>query len=102
VFEEEVARYMESMVTDRHTFKLLKHNTLLMQEFPKADVIFVDAGHTKECIENDVKLAANAINNGGTIIFHDYGQKSWPDVKPAIDKYFGNKVRSFHTLAIIQ
>jgi predicted O-methyltransferase YrrM len=101
VCEAEVTRYMEGLMSKNQKLTLIKDNTLKMKKFPKADVIFIDAGHTKECIINDVKLAKAAINPGGIIIFHDYGYPDWPDIKPIVDKNFKN-VRSFHTLAVAQ
>lgn len=100
--ESEVWRYLESYLSSNQSLELIKENTLEMKEFPKADVIFVDAGHTKECIENDSILAKNAINKNGILLFHDYGQSAWKDVKPTLDNVFGNKIRKFETIAEIR
>ena len=102
VKEEEVWRYLENFLSNDQSLELIRANTLEMNEFPKADVIFVDAGHTKECIINDTKLSINALNNHGTLIFHDYGQSLWPDIKITLDKIFGHKIKYFDTLAIIK
>lgn len=80
----------------------IEANTLENPRLVNADYIFVDAGHTKECIENDIKLSMKYLNPGGTLIFHDYGQPMWPHVKPLIDSAFGSKVKSFHTLAVVK
>ena len=92
---QEVLSYIEPIMDTKHSLELIKNNTLNMKEFPKADLIFVDGGHTKECITNDIQLAKHAIKPNGVLVFHDYGEKSWPEVKIAIDSEFGNKVRFY-------
>jgi predicted O-methyltransferase YrrM len=99
----EVYSYVSAFITARHTLELVKANTLELSALPRADAIFVDAGHTKECIEHDVRLAKAAIKPGGLLIFHDYGQPSWPDVKETIDAEFAVERRRVHgTLCVIQ
>ena len=99
----EVLKYLKAFLSEKHTLQLIKANTLEMSAFPRADVIFIDAGHTKECIENDIRLAQAAINPGGLLIFHDYGQSSWPDVQKTIDAHFSKeKIRAFETLCVIE
>jgi predicted O-methyltransferase YrrM len=103
VSRNEVISYMQSFIGAKHNIELIKANTLNLTEFPKADVIFLDAGHTKECITNDIKLAKEAINPGGILIFHDYNQPIWPDVKVVIDANFPKeKIKTFQTIAIVQ
>jgi len=48
-------------------------------EGKKADFIFVDAGHSYECVMNDSEKSFSVLNKGGVIIWHDYGA-SWPSV----------------------
>lgn len=43
------------------------------------DFIFIDAGHTDECVRNDTRKSLAALAPGGTIVWHDYTQ-DWPDV----------------------
>ncbi|MDQ3776122.1 MAG: class I SAM-dependent methyltransferase [Pseudomonadota bacterium] len=100
---EEVVAYVKAFISERHTLGLVKANTLAMSSFPRADVIFVDGGHTKICIENDVRLAKAAINPSGLLIFHDYGQPRWPDVKATLDAHFSpDQMRVHGTLCVIQ
>jgi predicted O-methyltransferase YrrM len=54
------------------------------------DLVFVDGGHTYQCVLNDIFIWTKIIKHGGIIAFHDYGTESLPDVKRAIDKVFGN------------
>ncbi len=100
---EEAIAYVKAFISERHTLELIRANTLTMSSFPNADIIFIDAGHTKVCIENDVRLAKAAINRGGLLIFHDYGQPAWPDVKATLDTHFSPEQMRVHgTLCVIQ
>ncbi len=45
----------------------------------KPDLIFVDAGHSYECVKNDTEKALTILAPGGTIVWQDYGA-TWPDV----------------------
>jgi GT2 family glycosyltransferase len=103
VCREEVIEYLQPFLSPGHTVQLIKANTLTMASFPRADVIFIDAGHTEACIENDVRLAKAAIKPGGLLIFHDYGQPAWPAVKSAIDAAFEpQQLRVHNTLCVVQ
>lgn len=102
VSREECFHYLKPFLSRHHTLTLIKGNTLEAAALPRADVIFIDAGHTKECIENDVRLAKNAVRDGGLLIFHDYGQAMWPAVKEVLDGAFGKeKLRVLGTLAVV-
>jgi predicted O-methyltransferase YrrM len=103
VGQAEVISYVKAFLTGSQTLQLIQANTLELAAFPAADVIFVDGGHTKACIENDVRLAKAAIRPGGLLIFHDYGQASWPDVNQTIDAAFTPaQIRVHGTLCVIQ
>lgn len=103
VSREECLRYLEPFLTEKHQLTLIKGNTLTMEAFPAADVIFVDAGHTRPCIENDLRLAHAALKPQGFLIFHDYGQPSWPDIQAVLDEHFKpEQIRTFGTLAMVQ
>ena len=39
------------------------------------DLIFIDSYHTKEAVENDIKLTWRLLKPGGVMAFHDYGLK---------------------------
>jgi hypothetical protein len=43
------------------------------------DFIFIDAGHSDECVRNDTKKSIEVLAQGGWIVWHDYTQ-DWPDV----------------------
>lgn len=43
------------------------------------DFIFIDAGHSDECVRNDTEKSMAVLAPGGCIAWHDYSQ-DWPDV----------------------
>ena len=63
--------------------------------FPQADVVMIDAGHTYQHIIHDVEKAVNYFNNP-IIILDDYGNPK-TDIKKAIDELIDNQVLSLHT-----
>jgi glycosyltransferase involved in cell wall biosynthesis len=100
---DEVTRNVSSFLGEKHRVEFVRANTLNLNSFPSADVIFVDAGHTFECIDHDIRLAKAAVKPGGSLIFHDYGQPRWPDVKRAIDTHFpAGSIRTHETLCVIE
>lgn len=96
---DEFASYIRPHIGPRHRVLVERVNTLELDAFPVSDFILVDAGHTKECITHDAPLAMDCLTPNGVAVFHDYGQPSWPDVKPAIDAVFSG-VRVYKTLAV--
>lgn len=57
----------------RFILLLRKRGTFEMKaaEFPEADVVFIDADHSKEGVLNDRRLAQGILRPGGRIIYHD-------------------------------
>ena len=51
----------------------------------KADLIFIDAGHSYECVKNDTEKALRVLNNGGLIIWDDY-TTHWPGVSTYLNE----------------
>jgi hypothetical protein len=45
----------------------------------KADMVFIDAGHSYECVRNDTEKSLGVLAPEGMLVWHDYGQ-SWPGV----------------------
>jgi len=77
-----VFRFVGSDVESK--IKCLYGDSLLVNfsdllEGAKADFIFIDAGHTYECVKNDTQKAFSVLKDGGTIVWHDYGG-AWPGV----------------------
>ena len=88
VGREECLKYLEPFVGNRHTVRIVRANTLGLDRFPKSDFIFIDAGHTEECITHDARLTRACLTARGVAAFHDYGCPIWPAVKPALDREF--------------
>jgi hypothetical protein len=63
----------------------LVHGNTLKLDFAAAcagrrpNFIFVDAGHSEECVRNDSRKSLEILAPGGMIAWHDYGQ-AWPGV----------------------
>jgi len=61
-------------------------------EFPNwkpFDMVYIDAAHDYENVKNDIKCWKPLIKKGGIISGHDYMHPNLPDVKIAVDEYFG-------------
>lgn len=53
------------------------------------DFVFIDAAHDYESVKTDIVAWINKVKSGGVIAGHDY---LFPDVKRAVDEYFGDSV----------
>ncbi len=49
------------------------------------DLVFVDGGHDEKTLAADSINAFRMINSSGCIVWHDYGNKEYPDVKQYLD-----------------
>jgi len=58
--------------------------------FPKKyfDLVFIDADHQYEAVQDDIEAWLPLIKKGGFITGHDYGHKNFPGVKKAVDEFF--------------
>jgi GT2 family glycosyltransferase/predicted O-methyltransferase YrrM len=101
VTQEQFLRNIAPFVGPRHTVEVIQANTLELDRFPSSDFFFVDAGHTKQCITHDARLVRIALNHGGIAAFHDYGQPSWPDVKPVLDSEYPH-IAAFETVGVFR
>ncbi len=95
----EFLKYIEPFVAGGHTVRVIQANTLSLKRFPKSDFIFVDAGHTEECITHDARLARVCLTAQGVAAFHDYGCPDWPAIKPVLDREFPG-IQSHGTVAV--
>ncbi len=103
VARDEFLAHTSPFVRRGHLLDVITANTLDLASYPRADVIFIDGGHTRACIEHDIRLAVEAVAPGGLLIFHDYGQPRWPDVTHAIDAAFSPAQRRVHdTLCLVR
>lgn len=61
------------------------HNTIIPTLRGEFGMIFIDGGHT---IENTLSVALDSwerLGKGGYLVFHDYNNTTWPDVKICVD-----------------
>ena len=56
------------------------------------DLVFIDANHSYENINQDIKVWIPKIKNNGIISGHDY-DTFWTGVKKAVDENFNNKLK---------
>ncbi|GAH12421.1 unnamed protein product, partial [marine sediment metagenome] len=57
------------------------------------DLVFIDAEHTYEAVQDDIATWLPLIKkSGGYITGHDYEHKNHPGVKKAVDEIFGTDV----------
>lgn len=50
------------------------------------DILFVDGDHSASGIRGDIEAWVPHVKKGGYVIFHDYEQSKWPEVKKAVDE----------------
>jgi predicted O-methyltransferase YrrM len=63
----------------------------LLRDFEAtADMVFIDADHSREAVTRDIKLAMKLVKPGGLVCGHDYGLTDWPGVTRAVDAYAAN------------
>ena len=74
---------------------ILKLTSLKASElFPKKhfDLVFIDADHQYESVQNDIATWLPLVKNNGFLTGHDYGHPNFPGVKKAVDEYFGDNI----------
>ena len=74
-----------------HEYKLIKglsQSPEVLQEVSqyKIDYLFIDGDHSGEGVKNDFYNYLPFMNSGGLILFDNYDDPSWTEVKPATDK----------------
>jgi hypothetical protein len=55
------------------------------------DMVYIDGIHTFEHVYADVGYWLPKVRKGGLISGHDYGHSKFPEVKEAVDKWFGEE-----------
>lgn len=99
VTQEQFESVISPYVRPHHEITITRANTLTLGAFPPADFVFLDAGHTAECIAHDSRLVNQALSAKGVATFHDYGYPGWPAVKPTLDDEF-KQLDAFETVAV--
>jgi len=59
------------------------------------DGVYIDALHTSPHIDQDVKLWTPKVRPGGVVCGHDYANRRFPDVKRAVDSFYGEENITF-------
>jgi predicted O-methyltransferase YrrM len=57
-------------------------------ENASVDLVFIDADHSAQWVERDLRAWLPKVRPGGIVSGHDYGSKRHPDVKPVVDRFF--------------
>jgi predicted O-methyltransferase YrrM len=50
------------------------------------DMVIIDADHTEKGIAADIAAWYPHVKEGGYLVFHDYAEERWPDVKIVVDR----------------
>jgi len=59
----------------------------LVAEFGgKADMVFIDADHSREGVLRDIDTAKRLLKKGGILCGHDYNEPDWPGVTEAVNE----------------
>jgi hypothetical protein len=82
--------YLESIApigNKIQTIKSLSHEAADMFDDESVDVLFVDAGHSREAVLNDLKAWYPKMKNNSIMAGHDY--TAWDGVNQAVTEVFG-------------
>lgn len=60
----------------------------------KADLIFIDAGHSKGETKEDILNFLPLLNLNGIICGHDYNSPTWPSVVKEVHEVFGANIKN--------
>ena len=55
----------------------------------KLDLVFIDALHDEEHVDEDIHLWTPKVRPGGVVCGHDYDNKRFPGVRIAVERYYG-------------
>ena len=78
------------------------------REIPQEDLlrrapfrmIHIDADHAGKEITHDLELVVPHLHKLGALFVDDYGNKEWPDVKEATDKFMASKTHNLKKLFV--
>ena len=72
-----------------HTYELIKGSSLDPEVCSKVDkeidYLFIDGDHTNKGVWGDFINLKDKVSKGGIIVFDNYNDPSWPEVKPTVD-----------------
>jgi predicted O-methyltransferase YrrM len=58
------------------------------------DGAFIDGDHSRLGVLRDAYHASRLVRMGGWLAFHDWDEDTCPEVRPAIEEFFGDKVNN--------
>jgi predicted O-methyltransferase YrrM len=82
-------------LTDR-VFVLVGESRDILPTLPDEsfDGAFMDGDHSREGVLSDAAQALRLVRPGGWLAFHDWDEDTCPEVRPAIEEFFGDKVNN--------
>ena len=73
-----------------HSYELIKGDSkdknICDKINKKIDFLFIDGDHSKEGVTKDFLNLKDKVNKGGLILFDNYSDPAWIEVKPAVDE----------------
>ena len=61
-----------------------KRGSLGLKTIPYCDAVFIDGDHGRKGVENDSRLAYDAVRSGGIVVWHDYHDLGTVDVRDVL------------------
>ena len=95
---------------NNHKYQLIKGNSNskevlqelkdLVEKQNKIDTLFIDGDHSAKAVKEDFYNYLPFMNQGGLILFDNYNDPSWKEVKPATDKIIDecDKISLYHKM----
>lgn len=95
---------------NNHKYQLIKGNSNskevlqelkdLVEKQKKIDTLFIDGDHSAKAVKEDFYNYLPFMNQGGLILFDNYNDPSWKEVKPATDKIIDecDKISLYHKM----
>lgn len=69
------------------TVDIIVQDTVRAAEHHQSEIslLFIDANHTLKAVQADFDAWFPKLVAGGIVVFHDYGNSNWPDIKVVVD-----------------
>jgi len=90
---EIVKKNIDENNPNKHQYQLIKGNSNseeVLQTFlaldKKIDTLFIDGDHSAKAVKEDFYNYLPFMNQGGLILFDNYNDPNWKEVKPATDE----------------
>lgn len=73
-------------IEDTTLYQMMSKDAYPQMKDEQFDLIIIDADHTYEGVEVDGAACVDLLAPGGYVLFDDYGNPDWPDVKQYVDE----------------